>query len=112
MTSGWPAATQLRVSGTLDLDPESPAFTKAPVKALVVTVGASSRVKQEALSRVADVLVHGDDKLHAGVMLDAFAKRASDKYSAKAETDAVWDTSRRRSRRRVVPHHQSVDRRR
>jgi riboflavin biosynthesis pyrimidine reductase len=75
MTSGWPAATQLRVSGTLDLDPESPAFTKAPVKALVVTVGASSRVKQEAVSRVADVLVRGDDKLHAGVMLDAFAKR-------------------------------------
>jgi riboflavin biosynthesis pyrimidine reductase len=63
------------VSGTLDLDPESPAFTKAPVKALVVTVEASSRVKKEALSRVADILVCGEKKLDVGAMLDAFAKR-------------------------------------
>jgi riboflavin-specific deaminase-like protein len=63
------------VSGTLDLDPESPVFTKAPVKALVVTVGTSSQVKKEALSRVADVLVCGEDKLDVDVMLDAFAKR-------------------------------------
>ena len=63
------------VSGTLGLDPESPAFTKAPVKALVVTVGASSRVKKEALSRVTDVLVCGEQKLDVDVMLDAFAKR-------------------------------------
>lgn len=63
------------VSGTLGLDPESPVFTKAPVRALVVTVGASSHVKREALSRVTDVLVCGEKKLDVGVMLDAFAKR-------------------------------------
>ena len=63
------------VSGKLDLDPESPAFTKAPVKALVVTVEASSRAKKEALSRVADVLVCGETKLDVDVMLDAFAER-------------------------------------
>ncbi len=63
------------VSGTLGLDPESPVFTKAPVRALVVTVGASSHVKKEALSRVTDVLVCGEERLDVGVMLDAFAKR-------------------------------------
>jgi riboflavin biosynthesis pyrimidine reductase len=63
------------VSGTLGLDPESPVFTKAPVRALVVTVGASSHVKREALSRVTDVLVCGEERLDVSVMLDAFAKR-------------------------------------
>lgn len=63
------------VSGTLGLDPQSTVFTKAPVKALVVTVGASSRLKKEALSRVTDVLVCGEERLDVDVMLDAFAKR-------------------------------------
>ena len=63
------------VSGTLDLDPGSPALTMAPVKAVVVTVEASSRTKKEALSRVADVLVCGHNELDVDVMLDALAKR-------------------------------------
>lgn len=63
------------VSGTLALDPDAPAFAEAPVKALVVTVGASSRVKREALSCVADVLVCGENRLDVDVMLDAFAQR-------------------------------------
>jgi len=63
------------VSGTLGLDPESPVFTDAPVKAIVVTIGASSHMKKEAFSRVADVLVCGEKALDVNVMLDAFAKR-------------------------------------
>jgi riboflavin biosynthesis pyrimidine reductase len=83
-----PASVQLRrasgladqpvfaiVSGTLGLDPESPVFTKAPVKAIVVTVGASSHIKKQALSRVADVAVCGEENLDVGAMLDAFAQR-------------------------------------
>jgi riboflavin biosynthesis pyrimidine reductase len=83
-----PASVQLRrasglsaqpvfaiVSGTLGLDPESAALTDAPVKAIVVTVGAASRMKKEAFSRVADVLVCGEETLDVNVMLDAFAKR-------------------------------------
>ena len=61
------------VSGTLRLNPES--FTDAPVGPIVVTVGASSHAKKEALSRVADVLVCGEQTLDVDVMLDAFAKR-------------------------------------
>ena len=63
------------VSGTLGLDSESKIFTEAPVEAIVVTVGASSQLKRQALSRVADVVVCGEDELDAGVMLDAFAQR-------------------------------------
>ena len=63
------------VSGTLALDPESEVFTDAPVKAIVVTVGASSHMKKEAFARVADVLVCGEKILDVNVMLDAFAKR-------------------------------------
>jgi riboflavin biosynthesis pyrimidine reductase len=63
------------VSGTLNLDPQSTAFTKAPVRAIVVTVEASSQTKKEALRRVADVIACGQDKLDVGVMLDAFAQR-------------------------------------
>jgi len=63
------------VSGTLELNPDSAVFTKAPVKPIVVTIGASSHVKKEAFSRVADVVVCGEETLDVCVMLDAFAKR-------------------------------------
>ena len=63
------------VSGTLGLAPESAVFTDAPVRAIVVTVGASSHVRKEAFSRVADVLVCGEETLDVNIMLDAFATR-------------------------------------
>jgi riboflavin biosynthesis pyrimidine reductase len=63
------------VSGSLALDPDSPVFTQAPVRAIVVTVGASSHLKRRALSRVAEVAVCGEETLDVGAMLDAFAQR-------------------------------------
>jgi riboflavin-specific deaminase-like protein len=63
------------VSGALRLDPESTVFTNAPVRAIVVTVEASSRAKQKALSRVADVVVCGEESIDVDVMLDAFVQR-------------------------------------
>lgn len=63
------------VSGTLGLDPESAVFINAPVRPIVVTVGAAPRGKKEAFSRAADVLVCGEEALDVSVMLDAFAKR-------------------------------------
>lgn len=63
------------VSGTLDLDPRSTVFTEAPVRAVVVTVGASPRAKREAFSRVADVVVCGEERLDARVMLAELAGR-------------------------------------
>jgi riboflavin biosynthesis pyrimidine reductase len=63
------------VSGTLGLDPGSAVFTEAPVRAMVVTVGASAQGKKEAFSRVADVLVCGEEKLDAKAMLAELARR-------------------------------------
>jgi riboflavin biosynthesis pyrimidine reductase len=63
------------VSGTLGLDPRSAVFTEAPVRATVVTVGASPREKREAFSRVADVVVCGQKRLDAKLMLAEFARR-------------------------------------
>jgi riboflavin biosynthesis pyrimidine reductase len=79
---GWRRANGLAdhpvfaiVSGTLRLDPASAVFTAAPVRAIVVTVKASSARKREALSRVADVIVCGEEILDVNVMLDELAKR-------------------------------------
>jgi riboflavin-specific deaminase-like protein len=63
------------VSGTLNLDPGSPVFTEAPVRAAVVTVGASPLAKREAFSGVADVLVCGEERLDAARMLSELARR-------------------------------------
>ena len=63
------------VSGRLDLDAASPVFTEAPVRPIVVTVGASPRTKKEALSRVAHVLVCGEARLDVRVMLAEFTRR-------------------------------------
>ena len=63
------------VSGTLRLDPASRVFTEAPVRAIVITVGASSPAARAALSRVADVIVCGEETLDVAVMLAELAKR-------------------------------------
>jgi riboflavin-specific deaminase-like protein len=63
------------VSGTLGLDPGSAVFTGAPVQPVVVTVSASAPAKKEALSRVADVIVCGDERLDAKSMLAELARR-------------------------------------
>lgn len=64
------------VSGALSLDPESTVFTEAPVRAIVVTIGTSPRAKRQAISRVADVVVCGEERLDVRVMLAELGKRA------------------------------------
>jgi Pyrimidine reductase, riboflavin biosynthesis len=63
------------VSGSLNLDPASAIFTDAPVRAVVVTTAASPRAKRDALARVADVLVCGDDALDVDAMVAQLADR-------------------------------------
>jgi riboflavin biosynthesis pyrimidine reductase len=63
------------VSGRLALNPGSAVFIGAPVRAIVVTIGVSPHDKREALSRVADVIVCGEEKLDARGMLAELAKR-------------------------------------
>ena len=65
-------------------------FTEAPVRAIVVTVGASSHAKREALSRVADVIVCGEERLDVA----CHARRAREARAAagaqRRRPDAVW----------------------
>jgi riboflavin biosynthesis pyrimidine reductase len=63
------------VSGTLGIDAASHVFTEAPVRPVVVTVGSASDARKAVLSRVADVLLCGEETLDARGMLVEFAKR-------------------------------------
>jgi riboflavin biosynthesis pyrimidine reductase len=63
LRDGRPAAPPLAlVSRSLDLDPASPVFTGAPADArtIVITCAAAPAEAQEALGRVADVIIAGD----------------------------------------------------
>jgi riboflavin biosynthesis pyrimidine reductase len=51
------------VSGSLNLDPSLPALVDAPVRPVVITHAASDDERRDALSNVADVLVHGVDRV-------------------------------------------------
>jgi riboflavin biosynthesis pyrimidine reductase len=51
------------VSGALRLDPSNRALADAPVRPIILTHGASDVERRDALSSVADVLVHGVDRV-------------------------------------------------
>ena len=61
------------VSGSLDLDPSSDVFAKAPVRPLVITSGAAPR--NEALGAVADIVVCGSTTVDPVVMISRLAER-------------------------------------
>jgi riboflavin biosynthesis pyrimidine reductase len=51
------------VSGRLDLDPANPALADAPIRPIVITHASSDDERRDALAEVADVLVHGVDRV-------------------------------------------------
>ncbi|MDR7280936.1 pyrimidine reductase family protein [Catenuloplanes atrovinosus] len=57
------------------LGPEHPSFAGAPVRPLVVTVGAAPEDRRRALADVADVLICGDDELDAAALPEMLAAR-------------------------------------
>jgi riboflavin biosynthesis pyrimidine reductase len=76
VSHGLPAQPTLAVvSGRLDLSPAMAAFAQAPTRPIVVTHQRSSAVKRQELSRVADVMVCGEDMLDPLEMLEALAQR-------------------------------------
>jgi riboflavin biosynthesis pyrimidine reductase len=58
-----PYPQMVLISGRLDLDPTAALFTEAPRRPLVITHAASDDERHDALSEVADVLVHGVDRI-------------------------------------------------
>lgn len=62
-------------SRRLDLDPAGPVFADAPVRPVVLTVGAAPADRRRALAAVADVVVCGDEELEIPLARAAFAER-------------------------------------
>jgi riboflavin biosynthesis pyrimidine reductase len=63
------------VSARLDLSPSNAALADAPVRALVITCESSPAEQREALAKVADVLVFGQDEVDLTEAVAALAAR-------------------------------------
>jgi riboflavin-specific deaminase-like protein len=63
------------VSGALRLDPASRVFTEAPVRPIVLTTTRAPRDSIDAMQRVADVVVCGDDGIDPDVAQRALLER-------------------------------------
>ena len=68
-----PQPTFAIVTGSLDLDPASPIFTKAPVRPIILTGEAAPT--NEALGKVADIIVCGAKSVDPGRMVAALSER-------------------------------------
>jgi riboflavin biosynthesis pyrimidine reductase len=63
------------VSARLELSADSPVFTEAPARAIVITCAASPDAQREALAEVADVLVCGEDQVDLTAAVAALVER-------------------------------------
>jgi riboflavin biosynthesis pyrimidine reductase len=63
------------VSARPDLDPASGFFTEAVVRPLVVTTARADPARRQALERVADVVVAGEDRVDPVALVRALAER-------------------------------------
>ena len=63
------------VSARLELAADSPVFTDAPTRAIVITCAASPDEQRKALAEVADVLVCGEDAVDLTAAVAALAER-------------------------------------
>lgn len=63
------------LSRRLDLHPEHPMFTRAPVRPIVITHAAAPAGRRTALARVADVIVAGDTSVDLPAALAALHER-------------------------------------
>ncbi|MEU4198176.1 pyrimidine reductase family protein [Kribbella sp. NPDC026611] len=73
---GWPENPTLAVvSARLELAADSPVFTNAPVRAVVITCEAAPADQRKALSEVADVLICGDDAVDLPAAVAALTAR-------------------------------------
>jgi riboflavin biosynthesis pyrimidine reductase len=68
-----PQPTFAIVSGSLDLDPKSDVFAKAPVRPLIIT--SQSAPPNEALAKVADIVFCGVKSVDPALMVSALAER-------------------------------------
>jgi riboflavin biosynthesis pyrimidine reductase len=70
--------TLIVVSANLDLDPDSPTFTEAPVRPIVLTHAGSDEQMQAALAKTADVVVCGESVVDLGTGIRELRERGLD----------------------------------
>jgi riboflavin-specific deaminase-like protein len=70
--------TLVVVSASLDLDPDSPTFTEAPVRPVVLTHTGADEGRREALAETADVVVCGESVVDLSMGLEDLRKRGLD----------------------------------
>jgi riboflavin biosynthesis pyrimidine reductase len=70
--------TLVVVSAALDLDPDSPVFTEAPVRPVVLTHAGAPAERRDRLAAVADVVACGDSVVDLSVGLDVLRQRSLD----------------------------------
>jgi len=70
-----PQPTFAIASASLDLDPESPIFTKAPVRPIILTVASAPPERRERLEHLADIVVCGEDQVDAAQLVAALVER-------------------------------------
>lgn len=63
------------VSRSLDLDPDSPLFTEAPIRPLIFTTESAPRERREALSAVAEVVTAGQRDVEPARVVEALNHR-------------------------------------
>lgn len=63
------------ISGSLDLDWDSPAFREAPVRPLIITAASSAADRRHRAAEVAEVIVSGDDAVDLDAAIDALHER-------------------------------------
>jgi len=63
------------VSGSLNLDPAHEAFTRAPVRPLVLTLASAPQRRRAELSQVADVVLVGEAELDVRLLLAELGRR-------------------------------------
>ncbi|WP_285723961.1 pyrimidine reductase family protein [Psychromicrobium xiongbiense] len=73
---GFPAHPALAmVSGSLDLGPESPFFTEAPVRPVIFTLGTAPAERRAALAPIANVVTVGTDALEVKALISWLASQ-------------------------------------
>lgn len=71
------------VSARLDLDPAGPLFTTPSARTLVLTCEASPRERRAVLSRTADVVVVGDERVDVAAAVEALVGRGLSRVSCE-----------------------------
>ncbi|MFC3299850.1 pyrimidine reductase family protein [Arthrobacter agilis] len=82
------------ISGSLDLDPDSGFFTRAPVRPVILTSGSADAGRRAALAAVADVVDCGAESVEAAAVLAELGRRGLLKVLCEGGPAVLGDFTR------------------